>query len=253
MQSITFQNQSDETLSGTLHRPAASTGFGVVLGHCFTCSRHTRILIDLSNRLAELGFSILRFDFSGNGQSQGRFEASTYTKQVGEMNTAIDFMKQNEADRILIGGHSMGGMVSLFTAAQRKDIAGVIALATGASPLHPDRLLNDDQKGTLSDTGRVDFSSRGRALMLTQAFFDDAAQYNVKEVMAGIQCPALVVLAANDDITDPEPVKAILDGLPHIDLFEVAGADHMFSHAQSRQAALDYLSQWIRNHFSEGS
>jgi hypothetical protein len=78
MQPASFTNSIGEKLSGTLHRPNVSSGFGFVLGHCFTCSRHTRILIDLSNALTNLGFCVLRFDFSGNGQSEGRFEDSTY-------------------------------------------------------------------------------------------------------------------------------------------------------------------------------
>ncbi|MFH2063683.1 MAG: alpha/beta fold hydrolase [Pseudomonadota bacterium] len=253
MQPIAFKNQYNETLSGTLHQPSSAGGLGFVLGHCFTCSRHTRILIDLGNMMAELGFSVLRFDFSGNGQSQGRFEESTYSKQVDEMGTAIDFLKENGADRILIGGHSMGGMVSLFTAARRTDIRGVIALAIGSEPLHPGRLLTDRQKSRLSDTGSTAFSSRGRDLVITRQFFDDAAGYDLREVLPSIRCPVLVVLAAADTVTDPLPVKALFkDTHGHMDVLEVDEADHMFSTVESRQTVIDYSSQWIRKYFSEG-
>jgi putative redox protein len=203
--------------------------------------------------MTELGFFVLRFDFSGNGQSQGRFEESTYTKQVDEMNTAIDFLKESGADQILIGGHSMGGMVSLFTAAKRTDIRGVIALATGSEPLHPGRLLTDQQKMQLSDTGRAAFSSRGRDLVLTRRFFDDAAGYDLREALPGIRCPVLVVLAAADTVTDPGPVKALIkDTDGQMDILEVDGADHMFSTAESRQTIIHYVSQWIGKHFAGG-
>lgn len=254
MEPLSFTNSIGEKLSGTLHRPKSdggkANGFGFVLGHCFTCSRHTRILIDLSNALTDLGFCVLRFDFSGNGQSDGRFEDSTYTKQIDEMIAAVDFMKKNEADHILVGGHSMGGMVSLFTAAQQNNAVGVISLAVGASTLHPDRLLTDIQKEQLIGSGNVFFLSRGRNLGMTQDFFDDAARYDVKEMINLIKCPVLIVLAENDTVTDSMAAKSVYSSSnQRIDLFEIKGADHMFSSAQHRNIVISHVIQWIQNQF----
>ena len=254
MQTVTFKNRFDEELRGTLHLPETQNRLGFVLGHCFTCSRHTRVLIDLSDTLAGLGLSVLRFDFSGNGQSQGRFEDSTYTKQIGEMTAAVGFMKQRGAEQLLVGGHSMGAMVSLFTASEKGEIAGVIALATGAAPMDPNRVLSSSQKQQLQDTGQVPFASRGRDLTLNRAFFEDADQYRLEEAIARIRCPVLLVLASEDVITDPQPVKALLaDAPPNLDLFEVPGADHMFSSRESREKVMDHVTQWILHHFSGGA
>jgi uncharacterized protein len=257
MQSVSFKNHINENLSGTLHQPknddVKTSGFGFILGHCFTCSRHTRILIDLSNTMADLGFCVLRFDFSGNGQSDGRFEDSTYTKQIDEMIAAVDFMKKNEADQILVGGHSMGGMVSLFTAAQQNNAVGVISLAVGASTFNPDRLLTDIQKEQLIGSGNVSFLSRGRNLGMTHDFFDDAARYDVKEMINLIKCPVLIVLAEKDTVTDSIAAKSVYSSSnQHIDLFEIKGADHMFSSAEHRQIGIAHITQWIQHNFSGG-
>jgi putative redox protein len=253
MEPVSFANSIGEKLSGTLHRPSVAGGFGFVLGHCFTCSRHTRILIDLSNALTGLGFCVLRFDFSGNGQSEGHFEDSTYTKQINEMISAVAYMKKNEADHVLIGGHSMGGMVSLFTAARQNDIAGVLSLAVGSAPLHPDRLLTDIQKKQLITSGNVSFSSRGRNLVLNRNFFDDAEQYDVQEMIAQITCPVLIVLAANDMVLDPVTAKSVLNSAnQNLDLFEVQGADHMFSSEEHRKIVIDHGIQWINKKFLKG-
>ncbi len=253
VQPVSFTNHLQERLSGTLHRPVSANGFGFVLGHCFTCSRHTRILVDLGNALTDLGVCVLRFDFSGNGQSEGRFEASTYSKQVEEMTVAVDFMKQNGSDHILIGGHSMGGMVSLFTAAHNDDIRGVIALSVSAAPLHPDRLLTDAQKNKLDGSGSVIFSSRGRDLVLTKDFFNDAAGYDVRAMMLQIKCPVLLFLGTQDTVMDPKSAKSVFkNGNPDSEVFEVDGADHMFSNSDHRRVITAYAAQWISNHFLGG-
>jgi len=87
---VRYKNIYGETLAGTLHLPDTSSDRGIVLGHCFTCTRHTSILRRIAKDLSEAGFIVLRFDFSGNGQSQGEFSESTYGKQVTEMETAAD-------------------------------------------------------------------------------------------------------------------------------------------------------------------
>jgi len=144
----------------------------------------------------------------------------------------------------------MGGMVSLFTAAKQDDIAGVIALAVGTTTLHPDRLLTDGQKKMLSDHRRVDFVSRGRDLVLTQDFFDDAAGYNVRKIVDDIRCPVLVVLAGNDAITPSGPAKNLFHGADlRIDLLEIDDADHMFTNEKHRQAVMDYVTQWMGKYF----
>ena len=84
-QQIKFDNPQGETLVGTLHQPEQKAVGGVVAGHCFTCSRHTGILRRMCKDLGDAGFMVLRFDFSGNGQSEGEFAQSTFTKQITEM------------------------------------------------------------------------------------------------------------------------------------------------------------------------
>lgn len=82
---IHFLNHLGERLFGTHHRPDAPSEYGVVLGHCFTCTRHTGVLREVGARLTAAGFHVLRFDFSGNGQSEGVFIETSYTKYITEM------------------------------------------------------------------------------------------------------------------------------------------------------------------------
>ncbi len=93
-QLVHFDNHLGEKLTGTLHLPDRPTCYGVVFGHCFTCTRHTSIIRHICSELAEENFMALRFDFSGNGQSEGKFAESTYSKQVAEIETAAAFISK---------------------------------------------------------------------------------------------------------------------------------------------------------------
>ncbi|HSO18918.1 MAG TPA: hypothetical protein VLT88_05655, partial [Desulfosarcina sp.] len=96
-QQIRFDNHLGETLAGTLHRPDRPPVGAVIAGHCFTCSRHTSVLRHICSGLCAAGFLALRFDFSGNGQSQGVFEHSTWSKQIREMEAAVALMQAENA------------------------------------------------------------------------------------------------------------------------------------------------------------
>jgi alpha/beta superfamily hydrolase len=74
-QSLFFTGPRGENLAASLHRPEVPEREAVILGHCFTCSRHTGVLRAIAQRLCDEGFMALRFDFSGNGQSGGDFAA----------------------------------------------------------------------------------------------------------------------------------------------------------------------------------
>ncbi len=247
MQQVQFENHAGEKLAGTLTAPQQPSGFGMVLGHCFTCSRHTRILSDISSAMADIGYQVLRFDFSGNGRSEGTFTQSTYSKQVRELQCAADYIRSRGASSVLLAGHSMGGTAALLAAARMDDVRGVIALSVGAALLAPDRLLTESDQATLARKGEVPFSSRGRSLTLTKAFFDDAAAYDLPEAMAQVRCPMLLIYGGQDEMISPDSGRILKDAQPEkIEVFKVDEADHMFSGDAGREIAVACVVQWVR-------
>lgn len=69
---ITFTGRSGEPIAAMLSRPHHPNGKGVVLLHCFLCTKHHRVVRSVSEALAVQGITTLRFDFYGNGESGGR-------------------------------------------------------------------------------------------------------------------------------------------------------------------------------------
>jgi len=124
-QPVHFYNHQREKLAGTLHLPDEIKGGGVVFCHCFTCSRNTRIIRHICSDLAAAGFIALRFDFSGNGQSEGDFAASTYSKQMAEIQKAVDIIAEKGAEWIGLAGHSMGAVIAILTAARMNRVKAV--------------------------------------------------------------------------------------------------------------------------------
>ena len=247
MRQVRFDNHVGEKLAGTMEEPAHPTGWGVVLGHCFTCSRHTRILSDISAAMADTGHIVLRFDFSGNGQSEGDFSQSTYSKQITELGCATDYIRTAGASHVILAGHSMGGTVALMAAALLKGIHGVIALSVGSTLLHPGRVLSEKEQTVLFKQGTVPFSSRGRDLTLTTDFFEDAEGYDLPGSVSKIRCPVLLIYGGRDAMIEPDAGRILKDARPtNTEVFTVDEADHMFVADRSRRVVVEHIVEWVK-------
>lgn len=243
---IQFDNHMGEKLAGTLHIPRKSNGRGIVMGHCFTCSRHTTILRELGGYLAESGFFALRFDFSGNGQSEGAFADSTYSKQVSEMHAAADVIAGRGASRIGLAGHSMGAVIAVLAASESAETRAVCAMAGRLSGMDAKRFLDRRQQREIAETGRVSFTSRGRRLELTDRFFADAHRFDLPEIIRSARFPILVVHGAADEIVPVSEAHSAGALNPDgITLSIVPDADHMFSDAAHRDRICRTVVEWF--------
>jgi pimeloyl-ACP methyl ester carboxylesterase len=244
-----FYNQQGEKIAGTLHLPKRPDGCGVVFGHCFTCSRNTRIIREICNELAARDVLALRFDFSGNGQSEGEFSASNYSKQITEMQTAAEVIAEKGARRIGLAGHSMGAVIAVLTAVRTGTVKAVCALAGRLSGLKATHFFSKKQLKELEDTGRVSFNSRGRSLQLSTEFFADAKQYDLPETVKSLQTPLLVIHGDADEIIPVQDAYLAKTLNPeYTELVVIPGADHMFSAEMHRSQTVKLVVKWFKEH-----
>ncbi len=244
---IQFPNHRGEKLSATIHLPDGPSRRGVILGHCFTCSRHTTILRSVCHALADEGFTVLRFDFSGNGQSEGDFAESTYSKQIAEMEIAAAYLAGEGVSCLGLTGHSMGAMVAILAAAQLESVPAVCALAARSRVMGAAELLAPAQLSELRQTGRVRFVSRGRALEVTREMFSDAARYDLGRTVASLRQSLLLVHGDEDEITPVEEAYRIQRYRPEgTRLAVIPGADHMFSGDEHRRLVTEVVVAWFR-------
>ena len=243
---IQFPNHRGERLSATIHLPDGPSRRGVILGHCFTCSRHTTILRSICHALAASGFVVFRFDFSGNGQSEGSFVDSTYTKQIAEMETAAAYLAGRGVSWLGLAGHSMGAMVALLAGAQMSSARAICALAARSRVMGAAELLGPAKLQELQEKGRVSFVSRGRALELSREMFSDAARYDLGRAVASLVQPILLVHGDRDEITPVDEAYRIQRYRPEgTRLAVIPGSDHMFSGDDHRRMVTEVVVSWF--------
>ncbi len=246
---VFFLNDYGEKLAGTFHIPDRPFSCGVVLGHCFTCSRHTSVLREIAKALAQNNIAALRFDFSGNGQSEGDFSQSSYTKHIHEIIKAAGFIRDQGAVKIGMGGHSMGASIAILAASRIQKVFGIAAIAgrVGISDTSP--VFTKSQLDILREKGKISFVSRGRSLVLTKHFFDDMKKYSIPETIKNMKIPMMVIHGDKDEII---PVTHGFEAKrmnPDIELKIIEGAGHMFVSKFHRKIIAKSLLEWFKKVF----
>jgi uncharacterized protein len=101
----------------------------VILAHGVTAHKDRPVLIALSASLSQAGVASLRLSFAGNGGSEGRYEDSMPSKEVGDLQSVTDALERWGVRHIACVGHSMGGAVGVLTAAREPRISALVSLA----------------------------------------------------------------------------------------------------------------------------
>jgi hypothetical protein len=142
--SIDSSFSADVTLAGTLTSPKGEGPFATVIlisgsgpqDRNEMIFEHKPFLV-LADFLTKKGFAVIRFDDRGIGESKGDFAGSTSADFADDVEVVMGWAKtQSKVDpsRIVLAGHSEGGLIAPIVASRRKDVAGVIMLAGPGVP-----------------------------------------------------------------------------------------------------------------------
>ena len=141
-QRVQFENREGHLLTGRLVTPADRHPHNFVLfAHCFTCNKNLSALRNIGNALAREGFGVLRFDFTGLGESDGDFGDTNFSGNVEDLEDAARYLESKYEAPSLLVGHSLGGAAVLFAASRLPFVSAVAIIGAPADPEHVTRLL----------------------------------------------------------------------------------------------------------------
>ncbi len=233
-------------LSGTLQVPEGKPKAGVVLAHCFTCSKSLKVTRNLATGIEDGGYAVLRFDFTGLGESEGDFADTSVTSNVGDLEAAAQYMEQRGLGPCAMVGHSLGGAATLLAAGNVAAVRAVVAVAAPFGPEHVRHLFAEDDVQRALESGRVTVKIAGRPFQISAEFFHDLERHSSPERIAALGRPLLVVHGTADTVVEIEEGERIFAAARQPRWFAaIPGADHLFAqqrHAERAAAAIvDYL------------
>ena len=179
------------------------------------------------------GRAFLRFDYSGHGQSEGRFEDGGIGDWFADARAIIAGL--TTGPQVLVGS-SMGGWIALLVArAMPERVAGLVGVA--AAPDFTADLMWDRyspaQKALLEGQGWLAEPSEysDQPNIITKAFLDDGANHLVLRTPLNLPFPVRLLQGTADTDVPPSVALRLLGHAtsPDLRLTLVKGADHRFS------------------------
>jgi esterase/lipase len=234
---VTFAGAAG-ALSGTLQIPDAPPSAGVVLAHCFTCSKSLKVTRALATGIEDGGYPVLRFDFTGLGESEGDFAETSVTSNVSDIAAAAAYLRDRGFPRVALVGHSLGGAATLLAAEGVPAAEAIVAVAAPFTADHVRHLFDEEDVERAMATGRITVRIAGRPFQIGAAFFEDLERHCSPERIAELDRPLLVVHGTADRVVEIAEGERIFGAARQPRWFSaIPGGGHLFTNpAHAEQA-----------------
>ncbi len=246
---ITFFNNEGLQLAAKIEFPETNLPLGFALfAHCFTCNKNLTAVRNIGRALTDNGIAVLRFDFTGLGESEGEFENTNFSSNVEDLISAAQFLEENyEAPKILIG-HSLGGAAVIFAATQLHGVSAVATIGAPSDPTHVSHLLKSSIS-EIESQGEAIVDIGGRDFKVKKQFLEDLKEKSMKETVRKMKKALLVLHSPQDDTVGIENAEAIYKAGWHPKSFiSLDGADHLLTNKEDSRYVGQMIATWSRRY-----
>jgi uncharacterized OsmC-like protein/pimeloyl-ACP methyl ester carboxylesterase len=242
---IHFTNRAGQQLAARLELPVGGHPIAFALfAHCFTCGKNLSAIGNISRALTQNGIAVLRFDFTGLGESEGDFADTTFSSNVDDLVRAAEFLGQEYSLPQIIIGHSLGGAAAILAAERLPSIRAVVTIGTPADDTYVRRLLHTSI-ANMRETGLAQVSIGGRSFSLSQQFIDDIGPDRIGSVVKNFGRALLIMHSPQDEVIGIANAAQLYDTARHPKSFiTLDGADHLLSQPKDSLYAGTVIAAW---------
>ncbi|MES2216427.1 MAG: alpha/beta hydrolase [Patescibacteria group bacterium] len=173
-------------------------------------------LVKLSETFSEKGYTAVRFDPIGTGESDGADSDYLVSEYLNNVRSVIEYMLSLKPfGEILLGGHSRGAAVSIMYAAQDPRISKVVAIMP-PSPISDEELKEKKytewkKNGFNLSVRDVPDSTLKREYRLPYTHLVDRMKFDVIGEVQKVHVPIIFIAGELDTETLPEDIKDIFN------------------------------------------
>lgn len=243
---LKIKRNDNVTLHAYLELPAdGKPDQFAIFAHCFTCNSELSAVKNISRELTSHGFGVVRFDFTGLGQSTGDFSDSGFSANIEDLCEVSDFLKENYSAPTLLIGHSLGGAAALVAAHKIDSIKAVVTIGAPATTSHVTHLFEDDLE-EIKKQGSAQVNIGGRPFQIKSQFVDDLEAHDVLSHLKDLKKPLLILHSPQDDVVSIDNAAEIYQKAFHPKSFvSLDGADHLLKNRKDSKYAGSVIGAWV--------
>lgn len=244
-----------EIVRGFVHYPTnmhgSVPGILILPGFADTAVGPHNLHVCMARALSQAGYVVLRFDYRGQGESDGDFRQFTGISGLDDAYAALDALCRQpavDASRLGVVGFSLGGALACEMAARIPSILALVLLAPVAFPqvvfrtfFTDEHLKQADQQGWMDWLGWA----------VGNSYLPSLSSLHPLAALAHSRTATLVLHGTNDrevPIKNAEAYEACGATLQRLD-----GGDHQFASVFLQEEAIHNAKTWFQKRFTNFS
>ncbi|WP_373055980.1 alpha/beta fold hydrolase [Zunongwangia sp. H14] len=249
---VEFENKNGDHLSGYMELPTNQKPHNFVLfAHCFTCNKNFFAPKIISRNLAALGFGVLRFDFTGLGESEGDFSETNFSGNIEDLLAAAGFLEKEFGAPSVMVGHSLGGAAVLMASEKIPSVKAVATIAAPSTVTHVKGLLAE-QLDELQKDADAQVNIGGRSFKIKKQFLEDLHKHDLQKKLASLEKAVLLMHSPQDKIVEIKNAEALYRNLGHPKSFvSLDGASHLLGERKDASYAGKVIAAWAERYIDK--
>lgn len=210
------------------------------------------MFVRLADRLADSGFSVVRFSFRGHGDSGGTQRGVTVAGEMLDLQTAVDYATEEHPGRLSIVASSFGAVSTVLSLRYLAEyLTGLVlwnpVLDLRRTFLEPDLAWGVENFGP----GQQELlHSQGYLLVdgefaLGRTLFEEFRHYRPIEDFLASDMSALIIHGDKDASVSYDIARSAAEARANCTLRTVAGSDHGFDSRSREDEAIDATVEWL--------
>lgn len=198
------------------------------------------------------GHAFLRLDYSGHGESDGRFEDGTISDWLSD---ALAVIRERGGPSPVLVGSSMGGWLALLAA---RALAGSPSAPSALVLIAPavdftEKLMwasmSEEQRRTISETGQLLVpSAYGEPYPITRRLIEDGSSHNLFGAPIRPGCPVSILQGMQDPDVPWQHALELVEHLPGeaTTVTLIKDGDHRLSRPQDIDLLVNTVDRAVR-------
>lgn len=212
--------------------------------HCFACSSSFSVVENISREFINFGISVLSFDFTGLGLSEGDFSGTNNSTNISDILDINEYLSKHYSPVSILIGHSLAGVAALLSANLMTNLEVIVTIATPLYASHITKHFYNAEEHILND-GEVTVLIGERPFKIKKQLLEDFDSHNVEEEIKKLRKPLLIIHSSQDLIVGIVSALSLFDKASGSKSFiTLDNADHFITDKRDSFYIANIISIW---------